>query len=145
MDAAGGAGRRRPPLRHWLRKLGHAGAAAGLTGILAMLALFAYEIATGPSVTTSDALWLFVAIMPAAIFAPIVFTLPILALGLVVDKSWRGAPPLTLWAASGAIVGLVASLVLSRTGATHVPAAAFGALAMLVFGWLEREEALARG
>jgi hypothetical protein len=143
MDAAGGA--KRPARRRWVRKAGHAAVAAGLAGILGFLAYFVSNVAAGPAISFGAGLRLFVQVMPAALFAPIVLTLPILALGVVVEKSWRGVPPLALWAASGAITGLVASLVLSRTGATHFPAAAFGALAMLVFGWLEREEALARG
>ncbi|HEY0011403.1 MAG TPA: hypothetical protein VGB79_00960 [Allosphingosinicella sp.] len=143
MDAAGA--QRRSPLRRWLRRLGHAAVAAGLAGILGFLVYFASNVAAGPPISFGDGLRLFVQVMPAALFAPVVLTLPILALGLVVEKSWRGWPPIALWALAGALIGLVASLILSRNGATHLPAAAFGALAMLVFGWLEREEALARG
>jgi hypothetical protein len=143
MDAAGA--RRRSPLRRWLRRLGHAAVAAGLAGIAGFLVYFAHGVAAGPPISFGDGLRLFVQVMPAALFAPVVLTLPVLALGIIVERSWRGPPPLALWAAAGALVGLIASLILSPAGGAHLPAAAFGALAMLVFGWLDREEALARG
>jgi hypothetical protein len=141
MDAAGGAGARRSPLRHWLRKLGHAAAAAGLAGILAFLAVFVRELAAGPPVSFGEGVRLFVMVMPAALFAPLAGTLPILALGLVVQRSWRGPVPLALWACAGAGAGLIISLALSKSAALHLPAAALGAFTTLVFGWFEREGA----
>jgi hypothetical protein len=144
MDAAGGA-KRLSPLRQWLRKLGHAAAAAGLAGILAFLAVFVRELAAGPSVSFGEGLRLFFMVMPAALFAPIAGTLPILALGLLVQRSWRGPVPLALWASAGAGAGLIISLALAKSAALHAPAAALGAFTILVFGWLDREEALAHG
>jgi hypothetical protein len=127
---------RRP---NWLRTLAHAVVAAGMAGILAMLALFAYELATGPALTAGQAFRLFLLTMPAAALAPIAATLPILALGAVIQKSWRGPPPLAIWALAGAAAALVASLLASKSPSAHLPAAAFGAVAMLLFGYLDRE------
>jgi hypothetical protein len=136
---------RRQPMR-WLRKLGHAAAAAGVAGIAALLAVFVYALATGPAVSAGEALALFVAIMPAAVFAPILGTLPVLALGIVTQRSWRGPPPLAIWALAGAAFGLVSSLLLAARGATsHLPVTAFGAIALPIFGYLEREVERTRG
>ena len=140
MDAAGGA-KRPAPVRQWLRKLGHAAAAAGLAGILAFLAVFVHALASGPSVSVGEGFRLFFMVMPAALFAPLAGTLPILALGLVVQRSWRGPVPMALWACAGAGAGLIISLALAKNAALHIPAAALGAFTTLVFGWFEREAA----
>ncbi|HEX9932318.1 MAG TPA: hypothetical protein VGB08_05700 [Allosphingosinicella sp.] len=133
------------PRRRWLRALGHAAVAAGLSGILGVLMLFAAELATGPALAAPDAARLFVMIAPAAIFGPVYLTLPILALGLVTARSWRGPPPLAIWGLAGGVAGGAASLLLGRDAPVHVAAAALGATAMLVFGYLGREEDRARG
>jgi hypothetical protein len=142
---AGAAAAPRPRRRRWLRKLGHAGAVAGLTGILGVLLLFAMELATGPALSAIDGLSLFIMIAPAAIFGPIYLTLPILALGLITQRSWRGPPPLAVWALAGAVAGGAASLILADDFLVHAAAAALGAAAMLAFGYLEREEQRTNG
>lgn len=144
MDAAGGA-RQRTPVRRWVRRVGHAAVAAGIAGIVGFVFLFAQSVAAGPPISFGAGLRLFLAVMPAALFAPVVGTLPILALGLITQKSWRGPPPLAIWALAGGAAGLAASLILTRIATTHLAAAALGALALCIFGSFERAEALRRG
>ena len=134
-----------PRPRRWLRRFGHAAIVAGLVGIAAVLLLFAIELVTGPPVSAGAALRLFAAIMPAALFGPICLTLPLVALGLLIERSWRGPPPLALWALAGAIAGAAASLMLGRGAPVHLAAAAVGATALVLFGYLGREEERARG